>query len=221
MTLKRGYITQFSATKTDAAFQTTKGSGKEMTEGQILAKGVNFLYAKRFITERYGDATWSRIMVSLPEEAQEIWSEAILVNKEYPFAAFKAAIKALAGVLGGARDQELAHIYEYIADQSLNKIYKIYFSLTSPSVVIRNYPKLWDKFFSTGKVEVSVVEKCQAVLKFTLPDVFLDWLPPACLGYSKKAIELGGGRNVTLKPVSTNKLRSGEWEIMYKLNWSE
>ncbi len=188
----------------------------------VLAKGVNFLYAKRFIEGKYGNDAWRRVLSNLPEEMQQMWDGGILVNKEYPFAAFKATMSALDSVLSTEEDRELALIYEYIADQSLNKIYKIFFSLTSPSFVIKNYPKLWDKFFNTGKVEVPLVEKGHAVLKFVLPEVFLDWLTPACFGYSKKAVEMGGGRDVMLRRQSTGKLRSGdEWEIVFELNWAE
>ncbi len=188
----------------------------------ILAKGVNFLYARRFIEQEYGKDMWDRVLRSLPQDVQEIWGEGILVNKEYPFTAFKATMSALSSVLGAAKERELTLIYEYIADQSLNKIYKIFFSLTNPSFVIKNYPKLWDKFFNTGKVEVPVAEKGHAVLRFTLPAIFLDWLPSACLGYSKKAVEMGRGRDVRLNQKSIERSHSGdEWEIVYELTWSE
>lgn len=192
-----------------------------MVTEPILAKGVNFLYAKRFIEEKHGIATWERVWSGLPEDVREVWSKGILLHKQYPFIAFKATMSSAASVLGEVRDNELARIYEYIADQTLNKVYRIFFSLANPAFVIRNYPKLWDMFFNTGKVQVPVVEKGHAVLKFILPEVFLDWLPPACLGYSRKAIEMGGGHDVILIPNSINKLESGEWEVMYALNWSE
>ena len=144
---------------------------------EVAAKGVNFLYSKRFIESKYGEAVWAQIMKSLSKESQEIWEAGLLVYKEYPFAAFKEMISALTRELKLAKDSELASIYEYIADQSLNKIYKIFFTFANPSFVIKNYPRLWDKFFNSGKVEVPLSEKGHAVVKFTLPEIFLDWLP--------------------------------------------
>ena len=60
-------------------------------------------------------------------------------------------------------------------------------------------------FFNAGSVEVPLVEKGHAVLKFLPPEIFNDWLPPACLGYSKKAVEMAGGRNLTMQRSSFEK----------------
>ncbi len=152
---------------------------------EVLAKGVNFLYAKRFIESNYGTDRWEKVMAAVPKADRAVWSEGIMATRSYPFSSFKTVIAALAKELGAARNDELARVYEYIADQSLNKVYKIFFRLANPSFVIKNYPKLWANFFNTGKVEVPAAEKGRAVLKFVLPEIFLDWLPPACLGYSK------------------------------------
>jgi hypothetical protein len=188
---------------------------------QVMAKGVNFLYSKRFVESKYGTETWQQVIASLPQQAQEIWGSAILVNQEYPFSAYKEMITALTAKLASAKDTEIASIYEYVADQSLEKIYKIFFHFTNPSFVIKNYPKLWDKFFNAGKVEVSVAEKGHAILKFILPSVFLDWLTPACLGYSKKAVEMAGGKNLTLNRKNIRQLPGDSWEITYELRWNE
>lgn len=188
---------------------------------QVSAKGVNFLYSKRFIEAQYGAEMWQRVIRSLSKESQETWGGALLVNHEYPFSAFKEMISALTVDLKSAKDAEIASIYEYIADQSLEKIYKIFFHFANPSFVIKNYPKLWDKFFNTGKVEVPVAEKGHAVLKFTLPGIFLDWLTPACLGYSKKAVEMAGGRNLAMAKKDIHQLSGDLWEITYELNWKE
>lgn len=188
---------------------------------QIMAKGVNFLYSKRFIEAKYGTETWQQTIKSLPKEAQEIWGSVILVNQEYPFSAYKEMIAALTEKLKSLKDAEIASIYEYVADQSLEKIYKIFFHFTNPSFVIKNYPKLWDKFFNTGKVEVPLAEKGHAILKFELPSVFLDWLSPACLGYSKKAVEMAGGRNLSMSRKNIVQLSGDSWEITYELRWDE
>ncbi|MGE5299988.1 MAG: hypothetical protein ACM3MB_03370 [Acidobacteriota bacterium] len=188
---------------------------------EVMAKGVNFLYAKRFIGANYGTEKWEKIMRSLSRGDQYVWSEGILVTRSYPFSAFKAMIVSLSKELGTVRNDELARIYGYIADQSLNKVYKIFFRFANPSFVIKNYPKLWDNFFDTGKVGVPVAEKGRAVLTFLLPEIFIDWIPPACLGYSKKAIEMSGGKDMTMKELGKKHMGAGQWEISYELLWSE
>ncbi|MCG2722539.1 MAG: hypothetical protein L6290_11090 [Thermodesulfovibrionales bacterium] len=134
---------------------------------------------------------------------------------------FKELISDLALALNIKQDSELASIYEYIADQSLSKLYKIFFRFANPSFVIKNFPKLWSRFFNTGKVEVPVSESGHAILKFTLPGIFLDWLDPACFGYSKKAVEMAGGKNMTMEKKGADKTSDDLWEIVFELHWNE
>ena len=187
----------------------------------VMAKGSNFLYSRTYIEEKYGKETWARVLAALSPETRKVWDQALLVSKEYPFHAFKEMITALMKDLKTAKDWELAMIYEYIASHSLKKMYKIFFRLTHPSFAIKNYPSLWSMFFSAGTVEVPVVEKGHAVVRFLLPEIFNDWLQPACLGYSKKAVEMAGGRGLTMQCTSHGKKADDLWETVYELYWME
>jgi hypothetical protein len=188
---------------------------------EVLAKGVNFIYCKDFMKSEYGAEMWEKVLSSLSSDAQMVWKDVLLPINYYPFSVFKEMITAVSETLGKEKETELARIYEYIADNSLNKLYKVFFQFTNPSFVIRNYPKLWKQFFNTGNVEVPISEKGHALLKFTLPEIFLDWLPPACLGYSSKAVSMAGGRNLRMQEISKKHLSDNAWEIVYELYWFE
>lgn len=188
---------------------------------EVRAKGVSFLYARTYIVAKYGQETWEKVVQSMPPASKEVWAYSLLVTNEYPFEAFKDMMSSLTRVLKTAKDAELAAIYEYIADQSLNRMYKMFFRLAYPSFVIKNYPSLWKMFFNAGRVEVPVAEKGHATVRFLLPEIFNDWLPPACLGYSKKAVEMAGGRDLKLDRVSSGKKGEGLWETVYELRWNE
>ena len=43
----------------------------------------------------------------------------------------------------------------------------------------------------------------------------------ACLGYSKKAVEMAGGKNLIVQLVGKFQLEMGLWNIEYELNWQE
>ena len=187
---------------------------------EITARGLNFVFAKEFILKEYGNETFNRAFDSLPQEVKEIWQDAVIIGS-YPFSAFKAMTAALSDELGTLEDSEVAKMYEYIADRSLNALYKMFFKMTNPSFVIKNYPKLWRRFFKSGEVEVPVAEKGHAKVRFILPAIFLDWLPPACLGYSKKAVEMAGGKNLVMKLEKKSLLPNNVWEIVYALRWQE
>lgn len=189
---------------------------------EALARGPNFIYAKEYIQKEYGELALNRVLADLPEDMAEVWDRAVLLTLGvYPFAAFKAMTFALAKELGTPEDAEIARMYEYIADRSLSFIHKMFFKVATPAFAIGNYPKLWDRFFATGKVEVPLLERGRAKVKFILPEIFLDWLPPACLGYSKKAVEMAGGSNLRMEEIDRSILSDGEWEIVYELRWDE
>ena len=55
----------------------------------VMAKGENFLFARKYIENKYSTDTWDRIMQSLSNESKIVWSGVLLAGSEYPFAAFK------------------------------------------------------------------------------------------------------------------------------------
>ena len=131
-----------------------------------IAKGVNFVFAREYIAKEHGDAVWQKALSRLPEEYAKIWTGVLVPFGTYSFPAFKALARAVADETGAGDDRELARMYEFIADRSLNAVYKIFFKFANPSFVIGNYPKLWTRFFTTGKVEVPTAEKGFAQLHF-------------------------------------------------------
>ena len=187
----------------------------------VPARGPNFVYGKEFVREKHGLKVWEEVMDRLPAEAATVWSGPLLITGTYPFSAFKAMLAALTEVVGTQPDHETARMYSYIADRSLNSVYKFFFSLTQPSFVISRYPVLWQRFFKAGTVQVSQAGAGRARLDFTLPEIFLDWIRPACLGYSSKAVGLSGGSDLELEDLERSQLPGGDWRISYKLTWRQ
>ena len=188
---------------------------------EVMARGPNFVYTKKYVLQEYGPEIWAKLIARLPADAAEIWLGPPLANMSYPFSAFKLMVADLSKEAGIVKEAETARLYEFIADNSLNILYKAFFQLANPSFVIRNYPKLWTRFFESGNVEVPVAEKGHAIVKFILPEIFLDWISPACLGYSKKAVEMAGGRNLVIQQKNRSLLPDNIWEIAYELRWDE
>jgi len=186
---------------------------------EIKARGVNFLYAKEYIISKYGAEFFNKLKSQMTKEASIVWSGPILSLSSYQFEHFKQMVYALCKELKSDEVESTAELYAYIADRSLNNLYKVFFRLSQPSFVLKNYPKLWDRFFTSGEVTVPSADKNTAQIKFKLPEMFLDWLPGACYGFSKKAVEMAGGKNLKMNEVSKKMLDDGEYEIMYNLEW--
>lgn len=188
-------------------------------EQEIRARGVNFIYAKEYILKTHGEEFWKTLISKLPADTAKLWTSPLLSLSNYPFKEFKLMVYALNKELNSDDIQNTAALYAFIADRSLNTLYKVFFRMANPSFVLKNYPKLWDRFFTSGEVTVPVAEKNTAQIKFKLPEMFLDWLPGACYGFSKKAVEMAGGRDMKMKEMSKKMLDDGEYEIIYNLEW--
>jgi len=187
----------------------------------VLARGPNFVYGREFVREEHGLKVWEQVVDGLPAEAAAVWNGPLLITGSFPFAAFKSMLSTLTEVVGAQPEDETARMYSYIADRSLNSVYKFFFSLTQPSFVISRYPILWQRFFKSGTVQVSAARAGQARLDFTLPEIFLDWIRPACLGYSAKAVSLSGGSELELKDIEQSRVADDLWRISYQLTWQE
>ncbi|MDH3255354.1 MAG: hypothetical protein OEM62_10210 [Acidobacteriota bacterium] len=188
---------------------------------EVMARGPNFVYGQEFILASHGAAVWEKILADMPEDASNIWRDTLLVTGSYPFSSFKTMLASLARVVGEVPEAETEKMYEFIADQSLSTIHKFFFRFADPSFIIKRYPILWKRFFQSGEVRVPHAEKGSARLEFDLPEIFLDWLQPACYGYSKKAIEMAGGSDLELTPGERRQIPGDLWRIPYELRWSE
>ncbi len=186
-----------------------------------VAKGVNFIFGKEYILKQHGEDVWRRALARLSAEHARVWARKPVPFGAYSFTAFKHMARAVAEETGQRDDRELAKMYEYIADRSLSAVYKIFFKLAHPSFVIGNYPKLWMRFFTTGTVTVPQAEEGFARVHFELPEMFLDWLGPACLGYSNKAVTMSGGRDVLVEELARKLMPSGDWGVDFEIRWSE
>lgn len=189
--------------------------------GIVMARGPNFVYAKQFVRQEHGDDVWRQVVDRLPADAAPIWNKQILLTDSQPFSAFKAMPVALAEVIGTRAESETARMYAFIADRSLNSIYKFFFRFADPKFVISRYPVLWGRFFESGRVAVPLAERGRARLDFELEEIFLDWLRPACLGYSQKAVELSGGSELVLTDREVARAAEDIWRVSYELTWKE
>jgi hypothetical protein len=190
------------------------------TTVEKYARGPNFVFAKEYIIKKYGESTWKLLIENIPTSVAEEWKGILIASNSYSFQAFKSLVQALPIAVGSYSQKETSRMYEYIAERSLNALYKMFFKHSSPSFVLKNYPKLWGRFFTTGEVEVLISEPEHTIIAFKLPEIFLDWLDDACYGYSNKAVEMAGGHDLTIKKLKSIKTENDEWNISYDLKWT-
>jgi len=186
-----------------------------------MVRGVNYIFTRQYILQHQGMDLWKKVLAMLPLEHRQEWEKPLLAISLYSFSAYMELIEKYCDMISVAQKQELISIYEYIAEQSLTTLYKHYMNRTDPSSMIGNFPKMWDRFFSAGKVEVYELTPTSVRLEFELPEVFLSWIFSACLGFSRKAVELGGGVGLVQQEKKRIRVKADIWKISYSLNWGK
>ncbi len=186
-----------------------------------MAKGINFISVKKYVEMNYGEEMWHQLIESLSTEVKTVWNLTHKTGSDYPFYAFKEMISVMKSSLRTTRESEMAAVYEFIADESMSSMSKLRLRMSTPSSVIKNYPALWSSFFNAGTVDVPVASKGQGVVRFVLPEIFDDWLQPACLGFSKKAVEMAGGKDLMIQRTAYEKRKDNLFESRYELRWKE
>lgn len=200
---------------------TTALRTEDLPDARTIARGPNFVYSREFVKEHHGDQVWQEVLRGLSPEAASLWSGALLTSGRYSFTSLLDMTRVLCELTGEEGCVELSSMYAHIAERSLNTVHRFFLRLSQPAFVISKYPLLWRRFFESGQVEVPVAEKGAARLVFEVSPMFLDWLPPACLGYSRKAIELAGGWGVRLEEVSRENISRDCWRVVFQLSWEE
>ena len=191
------------------------------TEELSIARGANFILARDYVLSAHGQPLLDRVLARLAPDHRRVWDGPLMLIGSYDFAAFKAFAASLAAETRADGDHVLASMYAFIADRSLNSLYKVFFRMANPAFVIGNFPRLWSRFFTKGEVLVPAAGRERAELRFRVPEIFLGWLGPACQGYSAKAVELAGGRDARVRETARRALGAGVWEVSYDVAWRE
>ncbi|HAV92354.1 TPA: hypothetical protein DCW38_04150 [candidate division WOR-3 bacterium] len=134
-------------------------------EQEIRARGMNFIYAKEYILKTQGEEFWKTLISKLSFDSAKVWTSPLLSLSNYPFEVFKEMVYALSRELNADKITSTAEMYAYITDRSLNTLYKVFFRMANLSFVLKNYPKLWDRFFTSGEVTVPTPDKNTAQIK--------------------------------------------------------
>jgi hypothetical protein len=66
-----------------------------------------------------------------------------------------------------------------------------------------------------------VVDTYGEDLRTCVPAMFLERIDPACLGCSTKAVTTAGGRDISGWERARSQQPTGDWEIVFDLQWKE
>lgn len=158
-------------------------------------------------------------IASLPECSKPYYSSNIIVSKFFPLVdATSLPVKAIADLF---YDGNLAKTSKLVgtfhADYALKGIYKLFLMVVNPHSLIKKSEAIYKRYYSESRLIVTENEQNRAVIQITgfpLKDIVMETSMGA---YTKRGIELAGGKNVTAR--KTSSVVKGADIIEYVFSW--
>jgi hypothetical protein len=160
-------------------------------KGTVLASMV------RYLTETFGAPGLQKVLTDLtPEERTQVQS--VLVSAWYPVPLLLKVMRAAHKHFAAQAPRLYTDMGRASSDYSVTGVYKIFFKMGSPEFIIAKAGSLYQKYYSTGAMQLVVVEKGHAVMDMV---GFRDPAPELCdriSGWLGRTLELSGAQDVRL-----------------------
>ncbi len=187
-----------------------------MTSG-ISVKSSGLVNTCKYINKTYGDDVMEDIFSRMPEESSKALRN-VMATTMTPIEYTGELVNAIKEVLG----KEGADINFKIANESakgaFSMIYKIYFKLGDPQVIIKKAANAWSSLISKGRLEI--IEQGNKHLKARLIDFSYDnteYCGQRLRGWMQAPLELSGCR--ITENIHTACRSKGDPYCEWKIAW--
>jgi len=85
--------------------------------------------------------------MTIPAHDSEQWKGVLIASNNYSFQALKVVSTNLPKLGGSNSQNEISRMYEFIADRSLNALYKMFFRYASPSFYTKELSQIMEPLF--------------------------------------------------------------------------
>jgi hypothetical protein len=161
-------------------------------------KGTVLLDTLAAIKARAGEEEVAKIMQHLSDETKAVFEKTIYVSAWYPLDAFVDFLEADIRETAGGNFEVLTRRSEKVTEGQLRGVYKIFVKLGSPGFVITRIAAVHATYFKGIQI-IPEVEKHSAVIKYVGFQKNHSILEFTILGFFRKALEISGAKQVSLK----------------------
>lgn len=181
------------------------------------AKGTIYLAARLYTERTFGDAAVSRCLDELPPAERQVL-DGITAVGWYPVEPFLNYLRALERLYGKGDLKLCEKVGEFSAEWSINTILKFFLRLKSPTWVIEKNQSTWNRFYDSGRWEVSKRQEGLVIGKlfdFDLADAvfcarFRGWL--------RRALQMTGAKEPKVEEIQCKARGSNHCE--FRITWS-
>lgn len=181
-------------------------------------KGTYVKAISKFVETNFPDK-YTIWLNNLPPGSKKHYSGAILVGNFYPInEATSVPIEYISKLFyNGDLARAAKDIGIFHADFALKGVYRLFLAVLNPHFLINSGPKLYGRYYTASEYVVIHNKNKKAIIQIrNYPEANLI-IETAMESYTKRALELAGGKNVVAS--KTKSLIKGDDVIEYVYEW--
>lgn len=163
-----------------------------------LVKGSVFGPRLNYLKSHGSPEQEQAVMESLSEPARQALRH-VIVSQWYPFEHYIELNRAIVKIMGKGDIEILHEVGRCSADEALNGIYKLFFKVGSPNVIIKSAVRAWNQYFQNGELSVEILGPKKLTMVFSRVEDLAREHFIATKGWVQRVLELSGGTNVRVK----------------------
>lgn len=122
---------------------------------ELFIRGTTVDAARRFLLREKGTPEWDAFSAALTPEQRALIDQKVDTSAWYPAALYVAVLeRAAETVAGDDAPGYLNRLGRFVLDDGVNSLYRAFFRIASPGLVIRGSALLWGMFFKGNKLKI-------------------------------------------------------------------
>ena len=121
------------------------------------AKGTVFVHLRDFVVRQHGPHAWDEVRDALPEDDRRTLDSLLIVGGWYPVGMWNRALAVYLPEKFEKADDGMRRLAGYIAENDLNRLYKMILSMGSPEFLLKRTGSLWSRYFDVGALEAEEI----------------------------------------------------------------
>ena len=181
-------------------------------------KGRALIDAVGFVRERHGQRGVDAVVDVLDAQAREILRGTLLANDWYPLDVLTSFTAAGVRLYNGGDEDVLVDRSERVVEAQLGGIYRVFIRLGSPEFILKRLGTISQTYFQGIDIAPQLDGERRAVVRYTGFSPQHRIMEPVIVGFYRKALQLSGAKDVTVRIMTPISAAKGFLEI--EVTWS-
>lgn len=180
-------------------------------------KGQMIISTIKYLKTLFGDQKYSEVLNKLSAISRKSIDTNIMYGQMVPLKSYIDLIRVADEYLGKGDYLLCRKIGQFVAEEGIPKLYRVFVTTADPMVAINRLPNFWAHMYDTGTLTTQ--HETKNIVIVNIID-FADAHKAYCwklLGYFEKLLELAGGNNV--KIIETACQIDGDTQCSYSIAW--